>query len=415
MRKTTKKGFTLMELIIVIALFSVIMVLVMSFIDPAAKLMTKTSTKEKTAAYVDNINEYVDKSLRYASFVRVFESDFRLKSSVTPVAEKDAVQEFIDDFFDGAITSTGAPLTGKVHVLKLLNEPDRDTLTASSTYDGVAGTDLKDGVLVDVVYDFKAGDSKPELDGLGKTIRVFDGTFKHAEITGPVSNALAVNPEHFRHYSYYYKLGYYEFIPVSDRTVIKGYPEAESGVYKSSLITKADGTSNLYKKTGGAIDIKGNNSLDFYYKELIPMRDNTGTEMQINAFSFAVTMVAYPNDSKGNNKVNCTKTVTDPTDSSTEDVPTSIFKSPCYMATSSMTMINTTTSVVNDSVLGLINTTAYMKDQEVGGAVKAGSDLLSVQAQDTAYSRYAASMPNPSQNTSNIFFIYIAPSEVNVG
>ena len=100
--KTTKKGFTLMELIIVLALFSVIMVLVMSFIDPASKLMNKTSTREKTAAYVDNINEYVDKSLRYASFVRIFESDFCSKTVPTPIAEDKAVQEFIDDFFDGA-------------------------------------------------------------------------------------------------------------------------------------------------------------------------------------------------------------------------------------------------------------------------------------------------------------------------
>ena len=51
------KGFTLIELIIVLAIFSVIMTLVMSFIDPVSRLMTKTSVRERTSAYVDNIGE----------------------------------------------------------------------------------------------------------------------------------------------------------------------------------------------------------------------------------------------------------------------------------------------------------------------------------------------------------------------
>ena len=57
----------------------------------------------------------------------------------------------------------------------LLNEPDRDNLTAASTYDGVAGKNLKDGVLVDVVYNFTAGDSKPKTESDGKVTRDLTG------------------------------------------------------------------------------------------------------------------------------------------------------------------------------------------------------------------------------------------------
>ena len=402
MRKTTKKGFTLMELIIVMALFSVIMVLVMSFIDPASKLMSKTSTREKTAAYVDNINEYVDKSLRYASFVRIFESRFCETSDPHAIInEKKAVQNFIDDYFDGAIDSTGAPVEGKVHVLKLLNEPE-NAVCASDDTKQYADLGYKDGVLVDTVYSFKAGDSKPENNAVGAKIREFGGTFPNATITGPSKDDLAVNPEHYQHYSYYYKLGFHEFIPVSNRTVTTNNPTTESGAYDASLITKADGPANLYAPASGAIPVKSSNESDFYYKELIPMRDNTGNEMVINKYSFAVTMVAYPNDSKGDNKVFAEKTYADDP-SITENV--AIFKSPCYMATSSMALANINTSIT-------VNPTCVMKDQEIGGAPKASGELVQVAIYDDPFSRYKGEMPNPSQNTSNIYFIYVVPSEV---
>ena len=41
------KGFTLLELIIVIALFTIIMAAVMTLIDPVSKVMRKASIQEK--------------------------------------------------------------------------------------------------------------------------------------------------------------------------------------------------------------------------------------------------------------------------------------------------------------------------------------------------------------------------------
>ncbi len=71
-KKSKLKGFTLIELIIVLAIFSGLMVLIMSFIDPVSRQMTDTSVRERTASYVDNISDYFDGSLRYAQFARVY-------------------------------------------------------------------------------------------------------------------------------------------------------------------------------------------------------------------------------------------------------------------------------------------------------------------------------------------------------
>ena len=408
--KTTKKGFTLMELIIVLALFSVIMVLVMSFIDPVARLMTQTSTREKTAAYVDNINEYVDKSLRYASFVKVYESDFCDKSKDV-ITEHDAVVDFVDDYFDGAINSSGAPIEGRVHVLKLLNSPSKDSATASNP----AFAGVKDGVLIDSVYKFKAGDSKPEIDpNTGNlTLRDWDSAFKHADVpANPESSQLAVNPEHFQNYSYYFKLGYYEFIPVSTRTVTVGTPPTASKAYDASLLTKSDGTANLYvpdtlknpSGTGAVVDIDGNTSVDFHYKELVPMLNNAGAPITVNQHSFAVTSVAYLNNAKGNHKIYCTKTYSD---DSTKTESTAIFKSPCYVATSSMSLAN----VENKTK----NTMCFMKQQEAGGADKAGAPLVYVKTYDNAYAKRKPKYDDPKDETDNIYFIYVVPSEIDLG
>ena len=160
-KKRTLKGFTLLELIIVMALFSVIMMMVMSLVDPVTGVMKKTSVRERSAAYVDNINDYVSKSLRYAKFVRVFDGELcdKLNTS-TPVSKEEAVVTFVDDFFDNVVNDSYSPVTGKVHVLELNND---------------------DGGVYESIYKFKAGDSIPTVDMSDPTdpkySREWDGLF----------------------------------------------------------------------------------------------------------------------------------------------------------------------------------------------------------------------------------------------
>lgn len=222
-KKITVKGFTLIELIIVLAIFSVIMMLVMSFIDPVSKLMTKTSIRERTAAYVDNIGEYVSKSIRPAQNLWIYEHGLNGDN------EETLVKDFVNTYYDGAVALDGenlVPLNLKVHVLKLINEDDGD---------------LKAGRIYESVYDLEAGEGKPnsfkyldkqtykevnvtgwsEEDKEDKCIkcesREYDGVnYNEASVKSKTENIHVINDEHFKDYSYYYRLGMYTFDPIPD-------------------------------------------------------------------------------------------------------------------------------------------------------------------------------------------------------
>ncbi len=60
------KAFTLVELIIVMAIFSGIAVGAIAMVRPAMKLFNNTSQLEKASADVDNIRRYIEDNLRYA-------------------------------------------------------------------------------------------------------------------------------------------------------------------------------------------------------------------------------------------------------------------------------------------------------------------------------------------------------------
>ena len=49
-KKRTQKGFTLIELIIVMAVFSILMVAVMSIVNPLSKVVKKVSIQEANTA-----------------------------------------------------------------------------------------------------------------------------------------------------------------------------------------------------------------------------------------------------------------------------------------------------------------------------------------------------------------------------
>ena len=61
------KGFTLIELIIVMAIFTGIAVGAMAMIKPVMKLFNNTAELEKSSADADNIRRYIEDNLRYAN------------------------------------------------------------------------------------------------------------------------------------------------------------------------------------------------------------------------------------------------------------------------------------------------------------------------------------------------------------
>lgn len=267
-KKKSLKGFTLIELIIVLAIFSVIMTLVMSFIDPVSRLMTKTSLRERTSAYIDNIDEYITKSIRYAQNVNVYEHGYFNKDlTETECTEERIVRDFVDTYYDGAVSYKGDStnldrLTGKVHILKLINT-------------SVPEEGLEAGHIYETVYKFTAGRSdRGDVDGLGPSYLYYgevytgdklknmssadadkikkggnrcyvndyhDGDSKYSaffyhsvpELEGE-KNVDVINPENFKEYNYYYKLGMHTFEPIDkfsdDKVFYSALKKAENSI-----------------------------------------------------------------------------------------------------------------------------------------------------------------------------------------
>lgn len=61
------KGFTLLELIVVMAIFSMIAVGALAIVQPAMRLFTSTSQQEEINACTDNMKRYIEDNLRYAN------------------------------------------------------------------------------------------------------------------------------------------------------------------------------------------------------------------------------------------------------------------------------------------------------------------------------------------------------------
>ena len=72
MMKKVRKGFTLLELIIVMALFSIVMYGVLMFLLPVSKFFVRASNFETTTACVDNMKRAIEGNLKYADRVHAY-------------------------------------------------------------------------------------------------------------------------------------------------------------------------------------------------------------------------------------------------------------------------------------------------------------------------------------------------------
>ena len=137
MKKLTKKGFTLTELLVAMAIFSILMVFVLSITDPVSKIFKNASVAEKTYSYANNIQLYLQTHLEYAEDVVVATGD-RIDAlgdgdgSVSNAEIYDLVEKFRQNHFqytvmyddDPAITNEDDRvkwLHGNIHVLRMCN------------------------------------------------------------------------------------------------------------------------------------------------------------------------------------------------------------------------------------------------------------------------------------------------------
>ncbi len=125
-KQTKVKGFTLIELVVVVAIFSIILFGAMQLIDPVSKIFNSTSNYETSAACVDNIKRYMEGSLRYADFVEVYEGGY-IDAGDAAITEEKAIQAFTDKFFKNACETTDGTIDAvdyrnvNIYVMKIDN------------------------------------------------------------------------------------------------------------------------------------------------------------------------------------------------------------------------------------------------------------------------------------------------------
>lgn len=124
MKKSVLKGFTLVELLVVMAIFSVLMAAALALTTPVSRMYKNTALAEKTYSYSNNIQEYLQGALEYSDSLYILTED-RLGSYASDM--KSLAEEFRKDHYDKVVVSEDGEhvrgIRGKVYILRLLNKP----------------------------------------------------------------------------------------------------------------------------------------------------------------------------------------------------------------------------------------------------------------------------------------------------
>lgn len=158
MKKMVKKGFTLTELIVVVAVFSIIMVAVMSLIDPVSNIYKNTALAERTYSNANSIQTYVQTQLEYAESMVVATSN-NIGDGAGGVTS-DELQELIEEYgrthFNYIVTAKGKSgaetdldsvcwTNGNIRVLRLVNSGDDRGQVMQSIYPFRSNDDANNG------------------------------------------------------------------------------------------------------------------------------------------------------------------------------------------------------------------------------------------------------------------------------
>lgn len=121
--KTMRKGFTLVELMVVMAIMSILLLAVMSMTTPTSRMFRRTAVSDNVYSAADNMTGYLQRKLEYADNV------WLLDSSVDEAGDLKALASaFKECYYKNVIKGTGTSsatdckfVSGKVHVLELDN------------------------------------------------------------------------------------------------------------------------------------------------------------------------------------------------------------------------------------------------------------------------------------------------------
>lgn len=173
------KGFTLIELIVVLATFSIIMFGALSLMNPVNKIFVTSSRTENISAASDNIRRYLELNLRYAECVAL---------SNTAPSDEDLVR-FVNQHYDG----------------KLVLDENDNLVSASGSMYVIKIDNTNGGKISKTSYTYVAGDSKGEFTT--DTSQAYGTTVTQVE-----SRDWEINKAFYDDYHFNISLGLYDLI-----------------------------------------------------------------------------------------------------------------------------------------------------------------------------------------------------------
>ncbi|MBR4627672.1 MAG: type II secretion system protein [Ruminococcus sp.] len=380
MKETKRlKGFTLIELIVVMAIFGVLMVAVMQILTPLNKLSKRATIQEANAAAVDNIKNYMESSLRYADAIEVnvgaltdnngnFFRDTAVYSQTklnqtygvkaltggpqAVTAEEAAVINFLDNHYSNRVEPNtedkADPATGRVYMLKVDNSTG--------------------GVISETVWKFKAGytytkffTDDTEVNGVtyhkGEIMKKVDesgnvvndiGRVNASLVSKVSSEASVINPVYYEYYSFYIAPGYNNIETVFETDKLSGFD------------TSDDTSDDYYAAVKPAVTAKGNTYADFS-KEM-----------------FSLSVVTYKNDKDADDEP-LYKGKALLTDEAGNDHTYVAFQSPFALSNMNMSLVNINSAFSQNKGTDNYGPVRYQgpkdgKDYEPGDMVEGDND-----------------------------------------
>lgn len=130
-KKVKLKGFTLIELIVVVAVFGLLLAAALSILGPVNGVFKSTVSYADGSAMVDNVSKYVEDNLRYTNRLRIYDSVFVLEES--DFVEK-YTKELADDFYlQNPLKASQLVPDEKIYVMKIDNpDIERDALAGET-------------------------------------------------------------------------------------------------------------------------------------------------------------------------------------------------------------------------------------------------------------------------------------------
>lgn len=201
------KGFTLIELIVVMAIFGVVLFAAMSLMTPTGKILNTTYSMEQKASTLLNAKDYLEQTFHYAEYIQVMGSE----------PTQADLERFVHEHYAGKLHQNASGdmvySSGEIHVMCL----DNSTVAAD-------GSSHPGGQISTWTYNYTAGDKKADDDATNDIPSSVDMTnVKHEE--------WVINRANYTDNWYRFSLGVYH---LSD-TVASGSLTPDTDVMKPQL------------------------------------------------------------------------------------------------------------------------------------------------------------------------------------